>query len=352
MKLQSLIIPVGLLLLASCSSSDDKATKDKETVSVDAIEMTAVVDTLTLRPSVFSNDIVSNGRVKAGESADMFFRNAELVSEVLVKNGQRVRRGQPLARLDLFKLNAEKSRNEAALEQARLELKDVLIGQGYDPDKSDAIPADVMRLARIRSGLNQAEATYSLTLKDIELSTLSAPFDGVVANVRTNPHSIASVSEPFCRIINDGVMNVEFPILESELPLVAIGEPVEVTPFNGGDKQTGHVTTINPLVDENGHINVSASLSGAKGLIDGMNVRVRSRHSLGDRLIIPKSALVLRSGRQVVFTYKDGKAMWNYVTTGLENLDSYEVVEGLEPGMVLIVTGNENLAHEAPVKFK
>lgn len=352
MNFKPLLIPIGLSLVASCSSKDDKVASDKENVSVDAIEMTAVVDTMTLCPSVFSSDIVSNGKVKAGESADIFFRNTELVSDVLVRNGQRVRRGQPLARLDLFKLNAEKSRNEAALEQARLELKDVLIGQGYDPDKPKDIPDEVMKLARIRSGLDQAEATYSMTVKEIEQATLTAPFDGVVANVKTTSHSVASVSEPFCRIINDGVMSVEFPILESELPLLSVGESVEVLPFNGGEKQNGHITTINPMVDDNGHINVTASLAGSKGLIDGMNVRVRSRHNLGDRLIIPKSALVLRSGRQVVFTYQDGKAMWNYVTTGLENLDSYEIVEGLEQGSVVIISGNENLAHEAPVKFK
>ncbi|MDE6378363.1 MAG: efflux RND transporter periplasmic adaptor subunit, partial [Duncaniella sp.] len=67
-------------------------------------------------------------------------------------------------------------------------------------------------------------------------------------------------------------------------------------------------------------------------------------------LVIPKSALVLRSGRQVVFTLDGDKAMWNYVTTGLENLNHYTVTDGLAPGMKVIVTGNLNLAHEAPVK--
>jgi uncharacterized protein YaiI (UPF0178 family) len=41
--------------------------------------------------------------------------------------------------------------------------------------------------------------------------------------------------------------------------------------------------------------------------------------------------------------------MWNYVTTGLENVDSYTVEDGLKEGDVVIVSGNINLAHEAPV---
>lgn len=49
-----------------------------------------------------------------------------------------------------------------------------------------------------------------------------------------------------------------------------------------------------------------------------MNVRVSVKRSVGEQLVIPKTAVVLRSGKQVVFTLKDGKAMWNYVHTGLE----------------------------------
>ena len=46
--------------------------------------------------------------------------------------------------------------------------------------------------------------------------------------------------------------------------------------------------------------------------------------------VIPKTAVVLRSGKQVVFTLKEGKAMWNYVHTGLENMEEYTVTDGLD----------------------
>ena len=65
---------------------------------------------------------------------------------------------------------------------------------------------------------------------------------------------------------------------------------------------------------------------------------------------MPKSSVVLRSGRQVVFTLDGNKAMWDYVTTGLENLNEYTVTDGLTSGMTVITSGNVNLAHEAPVK--
>jgi len=338
-------------VLISCSEANNGTDKSSD-IKTEALDMIAEVDTMTLHAVPFTIDVVSNGRVKASESADMFFRSSELIDQVLVHNGQRVKKGQPLARLNMFKLNTEKTRQEASLAQARLELQDVLIGQGYNPDNESSIPGDVMRLARVRSGLEQAEASYKSIIKDIENATLVAPFDGVVANVKGARHTMASTGEPFCRIINDREMGIEFPILESELTLMHPGESVVITPYNSSEKYNGRVTEINPMIDDNGHVTVKATLSGSHGLIDGMNVRIRSSHSIGNRMVVPKSAVVLRTGRQVAFTYENGKAMWNYVTTGMENFDSYEITEGLTDGAALIISGNENLAHEAPVKIE
>ncbi|MDE5881661.1 MAG: efflux RND transporter periplasmic adaptor subunit [Muribaculaceae bacterium] len=354
MKPLKFLAILSLLLAAGASSCGSKPADDadKESVTADAPDLVTEVDTLHLVPGMFAANIISNGHVKAAQWADIYFRNAEIISDVMVRNGQRVRKGQPLARLDLFKLNSEKEKNAAALEQARLELQDVLIGQGYDPSNTSAVPEDVMRLARVRSGLLQAEATYNATIKDIEQSTLTSPYDGVVANVKATPHSMASMSEPFCRVIDTNSMEVEFSVLESEGTTLSNGEQVTVTPFTQGASHTGRITEINPLIDENGHIQVKARLADGKGLIDGMNVRVNINRPVGERLMVPKSAVVLRSGRPVVFTLDGKKAIWNYVTTGMENLDSYEITDGLSGGETVIVSGCENLAHEAPVNVK
>ncbi|MPM70358.1 hypothetical protein SDC9_117313 [bioreactor metagenome] len=51
----------------------------------------------------------------------------------------------------------------------------------------------------------------------------------------------------------------------------------------------------------------------------------------------------------MVFTFKNGKAYWNYVSTGLENSSGYVVTEGLQAGDSVIYDGNINLAHESQV---
>ena len=96
-------------------------------------------------------------------------------------------------------------------------------------------------------------------------------------------------------------------------------------------------------------------MNGGDRLFDGMNVRVSVKRSVPDQMVVPKTAVVLRSGKQVLFTVRNNMAMWNYVTTGLENMTEYTLVDweasGLQEGMTVITTGNVNLAHETPVKI-
>jgi len=139
-------------------------------------------------------------------------------------------------------------------------------------------------------------------------------------------------------------------VLESELPLLGEGDMVFVTPFAmPGFTAEGRVTEINPLVDVDGMVKVKASVAGRGRLFEGMNVRVNVQRQLGKQLVVPKEAVVLRSGKQVVFTLENGKAFWNYVQTGLENAAHYTITEGLKAGDTVITSGNINLAHESPV---
>ncbi len=339
---------------AGCSSDKNKSEDVAPPAKAQRLSASTgggmpIVKTMKLTEREITHDVVSNGKITAKETADLFFRASEPVSEVWVREGQRVKKGQKLARLDLFKLESERARLLSEREKALLDMQDVLIGQGYDPADKSSVPDEVMRLARVRSGLDGIETSVALNKKEIEQSTLTAPFDGVIADLKVKRFGLAVTSEPACRVINDGGMQVEFPVLESELSLLSPGDVVEVSPFTGGETCRGKVTEINPKVDDKGLVRVRASLGARSGMVDGMNARVRVSKNLGKRLVVPKSAVVLRSGREVVFTLENGKAMWNYVTTGIENLDSREIVDGLEEGQTVIIEGNENLAHQAMV---
>lgn len=334
---------------SSCGNASDSSEHDTDSVATVLPSKIAKVKTLKLTPKMFSHETVSNGKVSAHDFADLSFASSDaVIDRIMVKNGQHVRKGQPIASLDKFKLENTLTQNLNDLETARLELADVLIGQGYDPEKPGEVPAEVMKLARLRSGLDKAETVLQQTRRELEDATLKAPFDGVVANLFQKVHNRPDNSQPFCRIVASGGMDVEFKILESELSVIRQGDRVTVTSFSTGETSEGTVSEINPVVNDDGLVTVRASVKGS-GLFDGMNVKVSVKRDLENALVVPKSAVVLRTGKQVVFVHSNGKALWNYVTTGLENMNEYIITDGLTEGMEVIYDGNVNLAHESPV---
>lgn len=345
------LLCLAAALLAGCSNSGQDKEAEEGVATVLPGENNEVTVTV-LKRGIFEHELVSNGKVTAGAKADLRFETAGVVAQIYVKNGDPVRKGQKLAELDKFRLKNKTAQAKDALEKAELELQDVLIGQGYPVGNTSQVPADIMKLARVKSGYDQSRSLYELAVYEEEHATLVAPFDGVVANLFAKPFNEPGTSEAFCTVIGTQGMEVDFTVLESELPLIKNGDRVIVTPYSdAGAKQEGRITQINPLVDDKGMVKVKAAISGKGRLFSGMNVRVSVHRSLDGQLVIPKSAVVLRSGKQVVFTLEKGKAKWNYVQTGLENAEHYSMAdETLQEGDTIIVTGNVNLAHEAPVK--
>lgn len=349
---------IAFVILVSCADrkkEEETPGKGVETVLPDTKNEVAV---MTLVKQNFHHELMSNGKVVAKGQADLRFENSEVVAHIFVKNGDRVRKGQKIAELDKFRLANRLAQAEDALERARLELQDVLIGQGYKMEDFNKVPADIMKLAKVKSGYEQSKIQYDLAKQEEKQATLIAPFDGTVANLFAKPHNLANTTDVFCTIVDTQGMEADFTVLESELPLLKTGDKVVVTPYaDAASVYEGSVSEINPLVDDKGMVKVRARVNGKGKLFSGMNVRVSVKRSLGPQLVIPKSAVVLRSGKKVVFTLDKGKAFWNYVQTGFENADSCVVASkedggvtnGLKEGDVVIVSGNVNLAHEAPV---
>lgn len=347
---------LGLVgLVCSCvnkKSGDDES--EKSVVETSGNVGTTVVTTIKLESEIFTYDLVSNGKVMASNNVDLQFGNSTaIVDRIFVKNGQRVSKGAKLATLDTFSLNNTLVKARNNLERARLDLADALISQGYDPERMASIPEDVVRLARLRCGILQLEIALKEAERALAEATLRAPYDGVVANLYQKVGNRPDAGQPFCRIIGSSGMDVTFPVLESELSLIREGEKVEVKLYSTDKTYYGSVTNVNPIVDKDGMVKVTARIHGGNGLFEGMNVRICVKRNVAESLVVPKSAVVLRSGgRKVVFTVEDGKAVWNYVSTSLENMNNYVITDGLQEGQEVIVSGNLNMADGNPVKVK
>lgn len=339
----------ALLVLTACG--EKPAPEAAEVTSVLSSEKPTEVSVVAIKREVFNDELISNGTVMAARKADLSFKSNEVVAAILVKNGDRVVKGQALASLEDFSLKQALAQANDSYQRARLELQDVLIGQGYSLEAEAAIPPEVLKIAKVRSNYEQARLSLEMAEYNLKVATLYAPFNGVVANLTTKVYNKPDGSKAFCTILDMEQPEVQFNILENELTRVKTGDAVLVSPFsNHTNISKGRITEVNPVVDKNGMVTVKARLEHLQqGLFDGMNVRVRVQRATDSQLMIPKTALVLRNNRKVVFTSKEGRAQWVYVQTSLENSTSYVVTEGLNEGDSVIYEGNINLAHESPI---
>ena len=260
-----------------------------QTVVADSAATVASNPAQQVIPLPESGSTSTMGKVVAEHFADLSFEMALPIERVLVHNGQQVRRGQVLAQLNLFKLRNDVAKQERAIEQAklqmeqaRLQMQDVIISQGYDPDKTSQVPASVVHNADVKSGYalsksQLASALIQLAAAQHELRSgvLTAPFDGVVANVTIQAHQLAQAGQPVCRVIASGDMAVEFRVMEADLGRYQQGTALSIIPI--ADKSQHYdatVSEINPVVDKQGAVTIRAHVSHAADLFDGMNVEV------------------------------------------------------------------------------
>jgi RND family efflux transporter MFP subunit len=334
--------------LSSCNSKDSKK-KEGEAKLQHQVQKNQV-KTLVIHHQDFQKQLRSNGKLVAQNKSELFFSTAGILKNLQVKNGMRVQKGRLLAQLEDFDISNQYLSAKQAMAKARLSLDDLLIGQGYALADSTSIPAQIFSIAKLKSGYQEAKLSLKKAKYNLDACSLYAPFSGVVANLNGKQYQKVDISKAFCMLVDQSQFEVEFTILESELSEVKVGQEVKITPFALDQNFKGKISEINPLVDENALVKVKAKVKNSSGeLLEGMNVKVIVENQLKNQLVIPKSALLLRQNKQVVFTHKGGIAYWNYVKTENENSEAYTIVEGLKDGDEVIVEGNLNLAHEAKV---
>lgn len=354
------IIPAAVLALVSTGGcrQGEKSVEDVRDSRLQYEAERNEVEVITLERTVFTRQLIANGKLSAQARSSLSFRGTGVLSDVNARNGETVQAGAVIASLDRTDKELALRSARIAMQKAELDLYDVLAGQGYTGRDTSAVPAAVMNMARMRSGYDASLNSLRQAEYEYEGMVLTAPFTGKVADIKLRRYDQSS-SEPFCTLIDDSSFNVDFTVLESEYGFLEEGLKVRVTPFSGDGRHLyGTVTSINPTVDKNGQIAVTASVKNDGTLIDGMNVRVTVEKDVPDRLVVPKSAVVIRDNLEVLFRHKDGKALWTYVHTVMSSGDSYVVVPNTDRGAELnegdevIVSGNLNLADGSTVTVK
>lgn len=358
LKISHLNFSVAILsiLLSCCSSSSNLKSEQQAAEKRHYAEQQNPIDTIILQKGTFRKELVNNGKLVALRKSELQFRVGEQLEMLNLRNGDAVKAGQVIAGLTPFTYRQQLGNAQIQLKRNRLEMQNVLIGQGYNTMDSTAIPSHIYEMAAIKSGYAEAVQSMKTALFNLESTRLVAPFPGKLANITQKQYDRVNAGTTFCTLIDDSEFEAEFRIVESEANDIRLGSEVQLIPFSDQTVYKGRISEINPVIDANGLILVKALVKNLGGLMDGMNVRVLVEKEIPDQLVVPKTAVLLRDNQEVLFKCThDTIAFWTYIQTTGENTTSYSVIAHpdkgatLEAGDTIIVSGNLNLAHESKV---
>ena len=267
------ILSIAAFLLAGCQRGGSGSISSDSSISSNPSNPSDPSDSSLSSPATISFQTM--GKVIASRYADVKFEAALPVLRVLVHNGDLVRQGQLLAELNPYKYSNAVEQSLKEIDQARLQMQDVIISQGYDPEQMDKVPQRVRHIAEVKSGLLLAQNKLAAAQHDLTMTKVLAPFDGVIANVTARSNQLAQVGELVCRVVSQQQMEVEFRVMETDLRRFPKGAQIQVQPV--ADESTvyeAQVTEINPIVDEQGTVLVRAHVVSPNKLFDGMHVSV------------------------------------------------------------------------------
>jgi RND family efflux transporter MFP subunit len=302
--------------------------------------------------------INTTGQVRSDSEGRIRSEVAGTVSRVLVRPGERVRRGQVLVELDPRPFDLDLAEAEVALQQALQQYQDL-----YRPDSAATgeMPSQTRLDAFvIRSGLAAARVRLDRAKLNRERSAITAPFNGTVDRVAAVLGDRITAGQDVGTLVDLENLRVEAAVLEHDLPLIRVGgEAVVTSAAIPGQALTGRVSAILPMVDSTTRAGRAyVRLTGGGALRPGMYADVRlEAQRLTGRRIVPARAIIERDGRPLVFVVRDGRAQWTYVLPGRTNGRETEIlpdsVSGLIPvnaGDQVIIEGHLTLTHDAPVR--
>ena len=312
--------------------------------------MAAVQDTLRV-------SVTAAGQAEAIRRATLTARVTGVVASVPVRENQAVGQGRLLAQVDSTEYSLAVAAAEAAVRTAEVDYQTRVL---FDEELEDSeTRAERDRLARAVSGLDQAEVDLRRAQLELSESSVTAPFGGRVADLMVVPGQFVREGDEILTVVDLDPIKVEVQVLEAEVGFLTEGRGANLT-FAAfpNERFTGAVETINPVVDpETRTARVTVHIPNPQGRIKpGMYAEVRlEAEQFPDRILVPKTAILERDRRNMLFVFEDGRAKWRYVTTGLENEDLIELVEGDEdwvaPGEIVLTDGHHYLTHDAAVRL-
>ncbi|MBY5952520.1 efflux RND transporter periplasmic adaptor subunit [Algoriphagus marincola] len=345
-----------LIFLMGFSFSCQEDTEKQEEIPAESFRNeVAATEVRVAKAETKSFDYLINatGKLEAAAQVKAVIEQPGYLIELPIREGQSVSKGQVIAKLDPTEAEIRLQKAQIALQNAQASFENDKLGFSRDFASGDEERKSFLeQQLKAKNGVFLAEIELKEAELNLERCEVKAPISGKVADLKFKMGSLISSNAELCEILSTNNLELRVKVLESDISLISINQKAEVYPVsNTQEALEGRVIAINPKVDENGLVEVAIRLTTSQNLLPGMNARAIIRAPQSNSLVVPKDAVVYRSGRAVVFTIEDNESRWNYVEVGKDNGQEIEILDGISSGSTVITTNNLQLAHQAPVQI-
>ncbi len=366
-KRRSVWIAVGVLLLAAL------ALGMKQRQAAPPLAPAAKVQTLEF----LASDLVQaslqdlrqtlsvTGALRALNQAQVKARVAGEVQEVLVREGESVKAGQLLVKMDVreYKARAEQARGAMLAAQGQLDIAEktrdnnrALLAKNFI--SRNAFDNAESQYAIARANLESARAALDVTQKALSDTTIRAPISGVVSSRSVQPGEKVAADNKLLEIVDLRSLELEAAVPAHEILNVSLGQDVQLR-FAGLDKTVnGKVVRINPATQAGSRsilafVQVDNPDNTLKaGMFGEARLTLQKKQGV---LAIPATALRNDAGSTYVYTVENGRLAKKVLKLGLAGSNAeeaaVEVLEGLAPGAQVVRSNLGELQPGTPVKL-
>ena len=292
-------------------------------------------------------EIEALGTARANESIDVTAKVSNQVTAVRFKEGQQVAKGSVLVELDSEQARADVAVAAAALKESASQ---------YERSRElfDTKVLSASQIEQIEATFRANEARVAAARARLNDTFVRAPFAGRVGLRRVSVGGLIEPGAVITTLDDTSTIKLDFTVPETFMAAMRNGLEIKATSIAYPDRVfTGRVASVDSRVDPSTRaVTVRALLPNDAGdLKPGMFMTVRLEQARADVLVVPEETLLPEQGNVFVFVVADGKVTKRRIRTGQRKVGSVQVLEGLQPGELVVTEGTQKLRDGVPVRL-
>ncbi|MBQ5943025.1 MULTISPECIES: efflux RND transporter periplasmic adaptor subunit [unclassified Massilia] len=312
-------------------------------------------DVLTVQSDAISSGPVVTGSIQPERRADLRAEVSAIVLQVLKENGEPVKRGDVLVRLDETSIrdtlmSAEEAQRAAnlSLEQANRQLERLKTLRASGMTSVKALDDAEMARNNALSELSAAKSRVATARQQLARTVVRAPFDGIVSDRKVSAGDTATMGKELVKVIDPNSMRFEGRVSADSIATVKVGQKVNFRVNGYGEQQfAGVVKRIDPAANAvTRQVEVLVDFADkAQPKVAGLYAEGRVDATSANALMLPEAAVVKAGDKAYTWRVKDKKLNKVDLVLGArdQRTGNFEVKQGLAAGDIVLRAPSSNL---------